>query len=491
MYPVAHILIVTALLLFVSVLASKLSGALGIPTLLFFLIIGMLASRAPIESTLTRAYGLELAKFVGILTLILVLFFGGLETDFAHIRPILGGGVMLSTLGALITAVVVGVFLQWMTQGYLGFAEGLLVGAIVASTDAAAVFSILNSRNLQLKAHIAPILELESGVNDVIVYFLMSFLLNFIRDADTLFFAALPIFFQEMLIGTLGGLALGYVMRVVINAINLPYVALYPLLAISMVLLGYGVVDLLHGSGFLAVYVSGVILGNSNFIQKKNVVRFYEGFSWLMNIIMFVIFGMLVVPAQMRQVVPWGIQLSGVLILLARPLSVFIALLGSRFTFKQKLFIAWVGLRGAVPIIFATYLYVLPGPKADVIFHLIFFIVFVSIALQGTTLYPMARLLGLEDTTPQAKRHKEYLDISENVKKMLIEVEVPTGSPVHGQPLVAIDFPSNALIAFIYRDKRYCTAHGKTKLQEHDKLLIMMNAKRDLKAIHRCLGITG
>jgi len=486
MFSIDHILILCSILLFVSVVASKISDKLGVPTLLFFLLIGMFVSQVAPE--IAHVKNRDTTKLLGIITLTFVLFFGGVETSFSHVRAVLKRGIVLSTLGVLITTFIVGFFLQWATGGKLNLTEGLLLGSIVASTDAAVVFSILRSHNIKLKAGLGPLLELESGSNDVMVYFLMTFLLSLLKGHNTSIYFALPIFFQEMILGALGGVVMGYVILFVVNKIHLSYPGLYSPLVFSLIFMTYGMVNSLHGSGFLAVYIAGMILGNQDFIHKKGLIRFYKGISWLMQIVMFIALGLLVVREQMLQVLGLGILLSLVLMLIARPISVFVSLLGSEFNFKQKFFISWIGLRGAVPIIFATYLYVLEEQKAHMMFHLIFIIVLVSIFLQGTTLRPLARWLKLEDTA-LSKRDQQFLNVSDEVKKMLIELEIPVGSPASEKPIVELGFPQNALIALIYRDKRYLTAQGSTLIKPHDRLLIMVDAKKDLKAIKACLGV--
>jgi len=467
-------------------LSSKISVRLGVPALLFFLIIGMLISNWEVGVVLFLK-DLNIAQSIGIITLVLVLFLGGLETEFNHVRPILKSSIVLSTLGVLTTAMVVGCFLHWATSGYLSFTESLLLGTIVSSTDAAAVFSILGARDLQLKTHLGPLLESESGSNDVIVYSLLIFLIKRITLPTTSLYMIIPYFFQEMFIGAVGGVILGYGMVFVINKIHLTYPGLYLVLVISMIFGGYALVNSLHGSGFLAMYVGAIMLNSKGFIYKKRIIETLKGISWLMQIVMFITFGLLMMPSEFIIIIPLGVQLALVLMLIARPLSVFLLLIRSSFKLKHKLFISWVGLRGAVPIIFATYLYVLPIEKASMMFHLIFFIVLVSIMIQGTTLYPLVQWLGLEQ--PGSKKLSQVLETSDAVKKMLIELVVPSGSIAHEKPIVELNFPKNALIALIYRNKRYLTAHGKTIIKAHDKLLIMMDAKKDLRPIKESLGL--
>ncbi|MEM9737856.1 MAG: potassium/proton antiporter [Bacteroidota bacterium] len=487
---VSHIesfLITFSLLLFFSVVASKLSTKFGVPSLIVFLMIGIGASQLGIAHM-----NPEGAKFIGVLTLILILFLGGLETDLQHIKPILYSGLFVSTFGSLLTALLVAFFLKWLTAStlQLNMAEGLLVGSIVASTDAAAVFSILRSHQLRLKNHLGPLLEMESGSNDVMVYFLMTVAMRFIKESNFTFLQALPMFFSEMIIGTLGGIILGFGMLWVVNNISLRYSGLYPTFTLSMLFFSYSLVNMMHGSGFLAVYIVGIMMGRQDFMHKRSFMKFCKGLEWLLQIAMFVALGLLVTPKSLGAVLSIGLILSLFLMIIARPISVFLGLSLSKYDFKHKAFISWVGLRGAVPIVFGTYLYSLPDVmKADSMFHLIFFVVIVSIVIQGTTLYPLAKWLNLEDKRILAQKDKQILELSDDVKKMLIQLELPVASPANNTKLVDLGMPKNTLIVLIHRDNRYFTPHGNTPIQASDKLFVMINSKKELKEVKKCLHI--
>lgn len=483
-FTVEGILIVGSFLLFVSILASKLSSKLGIPTLLIFLIIGMLAGADGLGGIqFESAY---IAKVLGTITLTLILFSGGLDTDFEHIRPIIWNGVLLSTAGVLITAIGIGYFIYWVTDFTL--VEGMLVGAIVSSTDAAAVFSILRSKNLHLKANLGPTLELESGSNDAMAYFLMIFFTKLLTsNQDISIWSAIPRFFQEMCIGGLVGVIVGKGMVFVVNRIQLAYESLYPGITLAMILFAYSATNFIHGNGFLAVYIAGIILGSQNFIHKNSLIRFYDGISWLMQVVMFISLGLLVSPHKLIPIAGIGLLISAALIFLARPISVFISLAFTKVTLNQKVFISWVGLRGAVPIVFATHPLLECVSKSDKIFHIVFFIVLTSVLLQGTTLYPLAKWLGLEETAPH--KHIRSINLADDVKSELIELTVPAGSSVDGRKIVEIHFPKNALIVLINRDKRYLTPRGDTELKVGDKLMVMAEDKNDINEVEACIGI--
>jgi cell volume regulation protein A len=483
-FTVESILLVGSFLLFISILASKLSSHLGIPTLLIFLAIGMLAGKDGLGGIQFESP--YVAKVLGTVTLTLILFSGGLDTNFEHIRPIVWNGILLSTIGVLITALAIGFFVTWITDFTL--IEGMLVGAIVSSTDAAAVFSILRSKNLQLKDNLSPTLELESGSNDAMAYFLMIFFTKLLTTSpDMGIWAAIPRFFQEMLLGGLVGIVVGKAMVFVVNKIQLAYEALYPGITLAMILFTYSATNFVHGNGFLAVYIAGIILGSQNFIHKNSLVRFYDGISWLMQVAMFISLGLLVSPHKLIPIAGIGMLIAAALMFIARPLSVFIALAFTKVNFNQKLFISWVGLRGAVPIVFATHPLLESVSKSDKIFHIVFFIVLTSVLLQGTTLYPLAKWLKLEETAPEKKI--KPISLSEDVKGELVELIVPFHSVVEEKKLVEIDFPRSALIVLIKRADHYLTPRGDTALKGGDKLLVMAEDKNEIKAVKESLGI--
>ena len=434
---------------------------------------------------------LETTKLLGVFTVALILFLGGMETDINHIRPILLGGVLLSTIGVLVTALIVGFFLHFGAIGnfQMGLTQALLVGSIVASTDAAAVFSILRSQRLHLKANLGPFLELESGSNDVMVYFLMTFLLSRIAHPATSLWSALPNFCLEMVVGSLGGLGAGNVMLWVLNNINLRQKGLYPALILGLLFLTYGGVNALHGSGYLAVYLAGMQLGHHDFVHKKAFLRFGKGLEWLMQIIMFISLGLLVIPGQLIAVIPLGLQLSLILIFIARPVSVFCTLALTSFNLRHKAFISWVGLRGAVPVVFATYLYELPNKDEGVrLFHLIFFVVLFSIFFQGTSLTYLAKVLGLEARGVVNKKQRHILELYDEVKKMLVQVDVPADSEIAGQQVVSLKLPKGVLIILICRLKRYFTVDGTTVIEARDKLFLIVDSKKEFQQVRRALG---
>ncbi|HEY7355592.1 MAG TPA: potassium/proton antiporter, partial [Ktedonobacterales bacterium] len=387
MAPIEYILLGASGLLLISILASKASQRLGIPALLLFLVIGMLAgSDGPGGIYFDDPY---LAELLGIVALVLILFDGGLDTKWGDLRPALWPGLALSTLGVLITATLVG----WFAIIILHFSwlEGLLLGAVVSATDAAAVFSVLRATHVRLKGILAPLLELESASNDPMAVFLALSFLYLLSHPGVSPAELILRFFQQMGIGAVVGLVMGWVMVFLVNRVRLSQDGLYPAFTLSLVFLTYAVTTIFDGSGFLAVYLAGLVMGSWDFTHKDSLMRFHDGLAWLTQIGMFLTLGLLVFPSQLVPIFISGLAMAGVLIFLARPVSVLLCLLLTSMPLNEKLFVSWVGLRGAAPIILATFPLLAGTGQARLIFNLVFFIVLTSILLQGTSIPLVAR----------------------------------------------------------------------------------------------------
>ncbi|WP_276372396.1 potassium/proton antiporter [Chryseolinea sp. H1M3-3] len=476
-----NVLLLGSLLLFLSIIASKTSFKLGIPTLVLFLVVGMLAgSEGPGGIYFDDP---KLSQFLGVVALTFILFSGGLETKWESIKPILWQGISLSTIGVLITAISVGVFSSYLL-GYTIY-EGLLLGAVVSSTDAAAVFSILRSKSIGLKGSLRPTLEFESGSNDPMAYFLTVSMIYLISDPDASLVSLIPRFFKGMILGAICGYAFGKAMTWVINHIKLDIDGLYPVLILALVFFTFSFTDFIGGNGFLAVYIAAIILGNSNFLHKKSLIRFYDGQAWLMQIVMFLTLGLLVYPSEMVPVLGPGVLIALFLIFIARPVAVLTSLIFFRdLSVRKKLFISWVGLRGAVPIIFSTYPLIAGIPVANNIFNLVFFISVSSVLLQGTTLPLVAKWLHV--SVPEKLKRKFPLDIElkENFNSELVELDIPDNSPAIGKPVMELDLPKSALIVLIHRDGKYITANGATQIEPKDHLLILADSKKTVNKIY-------
>lgn len=484
-YSTENIILIGSILLIASMVASKTSFKLGVPVLIFFLGIGMLAGSEGIGGI---AFDDPLiAQVLGIIALNFILFSGGMDTKWESIKPILWRGVALSTLGVLITAIVIGGFVYLTTDFTL--VEGLLLGSIVSATDAAAVFSILRARNVGLKGNLRATLELESGSNDPMSYILTITLTYILTHGDATITKLVLKFLQEMIVGGILGLVIGRLMVITINKVALDTEGLYPVLVMAMIFFTFAVTDMLGGNGFLAVYLSALVFGNSNFLHKKSIIRFYDGQAWIMQIVMFLTLGLLVFPSRLAPIAGTGILIALILMFVARPLAVFISLSFFKIRIREKLFISWVGLRGAVPIVFATYPLIAGITKADLIFHLVFFISASSVLLQGYTLPLVAKWLKV--TVPKKAKKITPLDMElyDTVKSEFVEAILNGSSKAVGKPIVKLDLPKSALIVLLVRDGKYIQPNGSTILEEGDKLLLLANNKEVLNDVYLALGL--
>ncbi|NSW53773.1 MAG: potassium/proton antiporter [Anaerolineae bacterium] len=468
-----YVLLMIAALLLISVFASKISDRFGIPALLLFLALGMLAgSEGPGGVYFDNP---SQAQGISIIALVLILFSGGLQTGWDSVRPVVKFSLPLATFGVFITAIFTGVLASVLLD--LTIPEGILLGSIVSSTDAAAVFSVLRSRGISLRKPLKPLLELESGSNDPMAIFLTVGMIQLITHPDTSFINLVTLFLQQMLIGALAGILMGRLGAIIINRIKLGYEGLYPVLSLSLVLLTFGVTDFLNGSGFLAVYIMGIVLNHIDVVHKRSLQRFHDGLAWLMQIIMFLALGLFVFPSRLLPTMGISLVVALLLIFVARPLAVFLTLLPSRMGWRQKTFISWVGLRGAAPIILATFPMLAGIPQADLIFNVIFFVVLTSVLIQGTTLPFIAKFLHLDAPSPPAIHYPiEYEPVS-GMKSDLNEVFVPSGSNMANKAIVDLHLPDPFLIILIARNHEFLTPHGGMILLPEDTLLILSDVE--------------
>lgn len=483
---VENILLFGSILLFISIIASKTSFKLGVPTLILFLVVGMLAGSDGLGGIYFNDP--RLAQFLGVVALTFILFSGGLDTKWESVKPVLWQGLSLSTLGVLITALLVGIFSSYL----LGFtiAEGLLLGAIVSSTDAAAVFSILRTRSIGLKGNLRPTLEFESGSNDPMAYFLTISMTYIVMNPEASVVMLIPKFLKGMILGGLCGFAMGKSMIWLINKIRLDVAGLYPVLILSLVFFTFSFTDFIGGNGFLAIYISGIILGSSNFIHKKSLMKFYDGQAWLMQIVMFLSLGLLVFPSKIVPILGPGILISVFLIFAARPIAVFLSLsLTKGLNFRKKLFISWVGLRGAAPIVFATYPMLAGVHYADTIFNLVFFISVSSVVLQGSTLPIVARWLHVSVPGSIKRNFPLDIELKEDIKSELVELDIPPNAPIVGKAVVQIGMPKGSIIVLIHRNDKYITANGETVIEANDHLLVMADNKTVVEEVYTNFGL--
>lgn len=463
------ILIVVAILILLSVIVSKISERFGVPLLLLFLAIGMLAGSEGIGGIhFDDPY---LTQNISIISLTIILFSGGLDTPWKSVKSVMKEGVSLATVGVILTAAVFGTFAWFILK--LSLMESMLVGAIISSTDAAAVFAILRSRGINLKGRLSPLLELESGSNDPMAVLLTITLISFITNKSDSILAAVGLLLLQLVIGVIVGWIMSRVSLFLINKIKLGYEGLYQILIIGLLFLTFGAATLLKGSGFLSVYLLGVLLGKEDFLHKRSVLRFFDSTAWFSQIILFLTLGLLVFPSRLLPIMLPGLGLAMILIFLARPTAVFISLAPFHFSIREKLFISWVGLRGAVPIVLATYPLVAGIVHADLIFNIVFFVVVISVLLQGTLLPWIAKKLDLESSEPPKKKMPLEIVAGEMIPSELKEIVIPAGSAVDGKTIVELNLPPGYLIVLISRLGAYIQPTGNTVLKSGDRLLAL------------------
>ncbi len=412
-----------------------------------------------------------IAQTIGVIALAYILFSGGLDTRWEQIQPVLWPGIALSTVGVVLTAVLLGAFAVLVLG--LSPLTGFLLGAVVSSTDAAAVFSVLRMARARLQGNLRPFLEFESGSNDPMAVFLTTGIIALILTPGSSVLALIPMFVQQMVVGGLLGYGLGRFVVFLINRLKLESEGLYPVLSLSMVLLTYGLTATVGGNGFIAVYVAGLVMGNSIVVYKKSLIRFHDGIAWLMQIVMFLALGLLVFPSELVPVIVPGVLTAFFLILVARPVAVLLTLLPWKMPMNEKALVSWVGLRGAVPIILATYPLVAGVPDADMIFNIVFFIVLVSALVHGTSIPSVARWLGLAAPLQEKRKLSREFDVDPDTPSELIELVIPPDAPAVGKQVVDLGLPKGALIILMQKGDERFVPGGSTVIEAGDTLLLL------------------
>jgi potassium/hydrogen antiporter len=487
-----EVLLICSVILFVSILAGKAGFRVGLPALLLFLGIGMLFGSDGLGLQFSNP---QIAQFIGMIALSIILFSGGMDTKLSEIKPIASQGVVLATLGVLVTTAITGYFIFWLTglvAGYetLTLAESLLMAAVMSSTDSASVFSILRSKGVYLKQRLRPTLELESGSNDPMAYMLTIILIAYIQSNGMNFLDGAISLAVQLILGLIAGYILGKVSVWIINKVNVENQSLYPILLLAVIFFIFSITSLLKGNGYLAVYIAGLVVGNTKIIHKKSIVTFFDGFTWLWQIVMFITLGLLVNPHELLPVAGIGLTVGIFMIIFARPITVFLCLLPFRnFTTKAKLYISWVGLRGAVPIIFATYPLIAGIENANLIFNVVFFITILSLLVQGTTVTHVARWLHLTDAPD---RKDEFgIELPEEIKSAMSEIDITKEVLSHGNKLMQLKLPDHTVAVMVKRDGKYFIPKGNTELHENDKLLMISDNDEALLQSYESLGIKG
>ena len=469
MNPLEHWLISISGLIILSTIASKAGSRFGVPSLLLFILIGILSgSHGPGRIVFTNY---QLAQNLGAIALVFILFSGGMDTQLSSARKVIQPALILSTFGVVVATALIAVFAHRLMG--VSMVEGGLLGAAVSATDVAAVFTLLRSRNVSLIGHIGPLLELESALNDPMAVFLSVGLLGLLTHPSAGILALVPAFFLQMILGLVLGWVFGKAAVLLVNRIRLEFEGLYPVFSVGWVLLTFALTQSLGGSGFLAVYVAGIFLGNANLLHKRSLVHFHEGVAWLMQIAMFLTMGLLINPHEILEVAPMGLALSAFLVFVARPASVFVCFPGRSFSTRVKLMISWAGLRGAVPIILSMYILTAQIPRSGLFFNLVFFVTFCSLLLQGTTVPLLAKWLDVSAPFKMKFRFPIEFNPSQNLRNSLIEVMVSPTSIAAGKSLLEIELPKDVLVTLIERQGAILVPRGGTQLEPGDSLLVL------------------
>ncbi len=461
-----RILIVGALLS-AGLLASLLASRVRVPGLVLFLGVGMAVGSDGAGWIDFNDYAV--ARTVGIVALALILFEGGLAAGFPEIRPVLGPALTLAILGTLVTAAVTGLVAAWLFD--FDTTEGLLVGAIVAGTDGAAIFALL--RGSTLRRRLARTLEAESGMNDPIAILLV---LGFIEklmhpDYGVADFAWL--FVRQIAIGGVVGLGVGYLFSFALREARLATAGLYPVATLASVALAFGVADTAHGSGFLAVYLTGLMLGSAAIPAKQTIAMFHEGMAWVAQLSMFLVLGLLIFPSELAAVAFEGTVLAIVLVFVSRPLATVISLAPFGFTMREQAVLGWAGLRGAVPVVLATFPVIDGIPRSHEFFNIVFFVVLLSTIVQGTTFEPFAKRLGVTTDDPALPRPLAESGTIRRLGAEVLEFPVVADDAIVGLAVRDLGLPREAVINVIVRDGQAIPPRGSTRVAAGDRLHVL------------------
>lgn len=466
-----------AFLLIVGVLTTRFSTRLGVPSLILFILVGMVMG----SDVLGIVYfdNASLTQKIGVIALIIILFEGGLQTNWKDVRPVIVPSLSLATIGVLITSGIIAAAAK-MILG-LDWLESILFGAIVGSTDAAAVFAVLKDHNISPK--LGSTLEAESGSNDPMAVFLTVAMIELITIPDTRILTLVGDFFLQMGLGLVLGIIFGKIAVKALNSINLDSSGLYPVFATAFALLTYGITAFLNGSGLLAVYIAAILIGNAEIAYRHSIFRFSEGFAWMMQILMFVILGLLVFPSELftPAILIQGILVSLILILVARPVAVFISTTKMKYTQKERIFLSWAGLKGAVPIILATFPLLAGIEGSHQIFNVVFFVVLTSALIQGATIPMLANKLGLNGPKKTIPMQSLELISLGKADAEMIEYEMESDSAIVGKTLMEIPFPEGTLVNAVIRNGKLIAPTGNTVIMAGDFLYILSGRKNKQK----------
>ncbi|WP_346868538.1 MULTISPECIES: potassium/proton antiporter [unclassified Clostridium] len=462
-----ELMIICGLVLLICITSSKVLYKFGVPMLLIFIILGMLFGSDGVVGIYFDNY--ELTRELCSFGLVFIMFYGGFGTNWKEAKPVARESILMSTFGVIITSGLTGLFCYFVLKTSL--LEGLLIGSIVGSTDAASVFSILRSQKLNLKGEIASILEVESGSNDPVAYMLTLIVLTLMNNGGIS--SIVPIVIGQIIFGILIGVILSKLTVYIMRNANFEVDGFYTIFITAIAILSYALSEWVGGNGYLSVYIAGIVIGNSKIPHKRSLVHFFDGVSWIMQIMLFFVLGLLAFPSELPSVIGSSILISIFMIIIARPIATFGVLSWFKIPFKQQLFVSWVGLRGAASIVFAIYAITSGIPLENDIFHIIFFIALLSVAIQGTLIPKVARKLDLVDDTKTVL--KTFTDYQEDRSTTLIEYNVDSKSSWKEKTIMEADIPEEILIVMIKRDSEIIVPKGSTLIKQGDILVLSGN----------------
>lgn len=461
------LMIICSLVLLICITSTKILYKFGVPILLIFIVLGMLFGSDGIVGIYFDNY--ELASDICSIALIFIMFYGGFGTNWKMAKPIAVQSILMSSLGVVITAGLTGLFSSIVFKTSL--LEGLLIGSVIASTDAAAVFAILRSQKLNLKGSIASILEIESGSNDPFAYMLTIIILGLMSNQG--YGSIVPMLLNQIIVGILASIVLAKLSVYLLRNVMFEIEGFYPIFITAIAILAYSLSEYFGGNGYLSVYITGIIIGNSKIPHKKSIFQFFDGVSWLMQILLFFLLGLLAFPSQMPSVMFKGISISIFMILIARPIATFSILSWFKVPIKEQLFISWVGIRGAASIVFAIFAVTYDVHINYDIFHIIFFIALFSVSVQGTLIPKVARKLDLIDDDQSVL--KTFNDYKENKSTKLIEFTISENSPIANKSIMDLNIPEDILVVMIKRKGDVLVPNGSTVILPGDTLVLSGN----------------
>ena len=477
-----NFLLIGALLLFVAVLAGKAAYRLGAPALLLFLGVGVLFG----YNDFVSFHSVDFAEFVGMVALCIILFGGGMDTTFSDIRPVMAPGIVMATLGVALTAAIVGLFIYFVAP-LVGVSQeisipfALLMAATMSSTDSASVFSILRTKKQGLMENLRPLLELESGSNDPMAYVLTVVLVSVVTGDNVTASNVVGTFFVQMLVGAVLGYLFGRITVWIINKINIrSNQSLYSVLLLACAFFTFSFTTMVSGNGYLAVYIAGLVVGNMKIVHRNMLRIFFDSFTWLLQIVLFLLLGLIVNVHELlsSDVLIMGGLIGLFMILFARPVAVFLSLAPFRnFSVKARTYVSWVGLRGAVPIIFALYSVSHNVENSDFLFNVVFVVTVISLLIQGTTVSGMANWLNLSF---KEKERTFKLVVPDHIRSEFSEIEVNNSMLRNGKTLKDIRLPGHTLVVMVYRSGNYFVPKGDTELHKGDKLLVVSDNNDEL-----------